>query len=111
MVSSLDGPSAKSAERAMVGRVCVSSDNSAMKYVFVVEVKVFRRKESVGVGRANSLPIELNIGGDMTKSGRPFLNTRWSSGVSPPLKENSAATGKLHLLDSMYLVFGAPLGG
>eukprot|EP00962_Isochrysis_galbana_P041535 scaffold15273_cov107-Isochrysis_galbana.AAC.1 len=29
----------------------------------------------------------------------------WSSGVSTPLIENSsAATGKLHLLDSMYLV-------
>eukprot|EP00962_Isochrysis_galbana_P015397 scaffold4419_cov128-Isochrysis_galbana.AAC.1 len=82
MVSSLDCPSsAKSAERSMVGWVSVSSDNSAMDYMFVVEVKVFRGEESVGVGSADSLPIELNVGGNMTKSGRPFLNTRGCSPV------------------------------
>eukprot|EP00962_Isochrysis_galbana_P010005 scaffold2774_cov137-Isochrysis_galbana.AAC.8 len=37
MVSSFDCPSAKSAERSMVGWVSVSSDNSAVDYVFVVE--------------------------------------------------------------------------
>jgi len=47
-----------------------------MDYVFVVEVKVFRREESVGVNRADSLPIELDIGGDMTKGDRPFFDTR-----------------------------------
>jgi len=30
-----------------------------------------------------------------------FLTVNWSRGVSPPSKENSAATGKLHLLDSI----------
>eukprot|EP00962_Isochrysis_galbana_P032936 scaffold10940_cov139-Isochrysis_galbana.AAC.2 len=67
---------------SMVGWVCVSSDNSAMDYMFVVEMKVFRREESVGVGITDSLPIELNVGGNMTKSDRPFLNTRGWFAVS-----------------------------
>eukprot|EP00962_Isochrysis_galbana_P057554 scaffold29976_cov151-Isochrysis_galbana.AAC.1 len=82
MVGSLDCPSAKSAKRSMVGWICVSSDNSAMNYVFVVEVKVFRREESVGVNSADSLPIEVNVGAGMAKSGWPFLNTRGWLAVS-----------------------------
>eukprot|EP00962_Isochrysis_galbana_P009993 scaffold2773_cov123-Isochrysis_galbana.AAC.1 len=113
MVSSLDCPSAKSAKRSMIGWICVSSDNSAMDYVFVVEVKVFRREESVGVNSADSLPIEVNVGAGMAKSGWPFLNTRgWLalverciSSVERKLLSDGEATS------FRFDVIGAPFGG
>eukprot|EP00962_Isochrysis_galbana_P032674 scaffold10787_cov123-Isochrysis_galbana.AAC.8 len=98
-----------------------------MDYMFVVKVKVFRREESIGVGIADSLPIELNVGGKMTKSDRPFLNTRGWLAVSHRNKVGeffdgelvegcvSSVEGKL-LSDGEatsfgFDVIGAPFGG
>eukprot|EP00962_Isochrysis_galbana_P049506 scaffold20991_cov127-Isochrysis_galbana.AAC.3 len=84
MVSSLDCPSAKSAERSMVGRV-----------------KVFRREESVGVGSADSLPIELNVG----KFFDGELVERCISSVERKLLSDGEATS------FGFDVIGAPFGG